>query len=362
MSIESIRRLKMIKLAVVGCGRVAQHYVPFIKKLMEENLVSEVYCIDINQPKAEDFAAQFFTSKVVGFHDLGSSFFPDLSLILTPSGSHYSHTSELLKVGLNVLVEKPCTLRLADAYRLKVLADKNKVHLGSVHQNRFNPALVACRELLDTQILGLIISVSVRLRWSRDQDYYLDDWHGRWKSDGGVVSQQAFHHLDALHFLLGDVVEFQSKGTRRRHKLEADDTSVGVFELQNGALGTFEFTTALSTGDLEASIEILGTGGVFGVGGVALNKVSFLSIPGLPDAQKTVILNSSQEVPSGYGLGHLPLLRKTVNQIIAGSRNPVIPWEESIRTLQSIHAVYASQETGLPQRPDSRVESSRLGI
>jgi predicted dehydrogenase len=222
--------------------------------------------------------------------------------------------------------------------------------------------MVASKELLETQILGSIISVAVRLRWSRNPKYYLDEWHGRWKSDGGVVSQQAFHHLDAIHYLLGDVLEIQSQGTRRRHNLEADDTSVGFFALENGALGTFEFTTALTGGDLEASIEILGTGGVLGVGGVALNEISILSIPSLSEAKKKEVINSSQEVPSGYGLGHLPLLRETVKRITAGVKNPVIPWEESVRTLQSIHAVYASQETGLPQRPGPQVQSSRLGI
>ena len=352
----------MIKLSVIGCGRVAQHYAPFIRELIEEKLISEVYCVDNNRNQANSFASQFLKSKVVNFDELGVSYFPDLSLVLTPSGSHFSNSSNLLELGLNVLVEKPCTLRLDDAYALKILADKRELHLGSVHQNRFNPAMVASKELLETQILGSIISVAVRLRWSRNLEYYLDDWHGRWKSDGGVVSQQAFHHLDAIHYLLGDVLEIQSQGTRRRHNLEADDTSVGFFALENGALGTFEFTTALTGEDLEASIEILGTGGVLGVGGVALNQISILSIPSLSEIKKKEVINSSQEVPSGYGLGHLPLLRETVKRITAGVKNPVIPWEESVRTLQSIHAVYASQETGLPQRPGPQVQSSRLGI
>ena len=353
---------KMIDLAVVGCGRVAQHYAPFINKMFDEKLVNLVYCVDEVASTASAFAKQFKNSEVINFNELWRKFFPQLTLVLTPSGLHYSHTRDLLTLGLNVLVEKPCTLRVDHANELGFLAEQAGVHLGSVHQNRFNPAMVASKDLIDSGVLGSIISVAVRLRWSRHPDYYLDEWHGRWKSDGGVVSQQAFHHLDALHFLQGDVNSFHSVGARRRHNLEADDTSVGFFELKNGALGTFEFTTALTGQDLEASIEILGTGGVLGIGGIALNTITYLSIPGLTKNLTESVLNSSQEVPSGYGLGHLPLLRQTIERIVSGNAKPVIAWEESVRTLQSIHAVYASQETGLPQSPDSRVQSSRLGI
>ncbi len=352
----------MINLAVVGCGRVAEHYAPSIQQLVGEKLVSAVYCADDRNARAVGFANLFENSVVVNFDELGSKYFPHLTLVLTPSGLHFSHTRDLLTRKLNVLVEKPCTLRINDAEELEGLALAGGLHLGSVHQNRFNPAMISSKEIVDSGVLGSIISVAVRLRWSREPGYYLDDWHGRWKLDGGVVSQQAFHHLDALHFLMGDVCEFQSRGTRRKHTLEADDTSVGFFELKDGALGTFEFTTALTGQDFEASIEILGTGGVLGIGGVALNQISYLSIPSLSAWQRENVLSSSQDVPNGYGLGHLPLLRKTIDQIASGSMEPVIPWEESIRTLRSIHAVYASQETGLPQRPGSSVQSTRLGI
>ena len=43
--------------------------------------------------------------------------------------------------------------------------------------------------------------ISAKVRWCREQEYYEDGWHGTWKMDGGVVSQQAIHHLDALQWL-----------------------------------------------------------------------------------------------------------------------------------------------------------------
>ena len=43
----------------------------------------------------------------------------------------------------------------------------------------------------------------MKLHWCRDQNYYSDDWHGKWNMDGGVINQQAIHHLDVLQWING---------------------------------------------------------------------------------------------------------------------------------------------------------------
>ena len=30
-------------------------------------------------------------------------------------------------------------------------------------------------------------------------------WHGKWFSDGGVINQQAIHHIDAFNWIVGPV-------------------------------------------------------------------------------------------------------------------------------------------------------------
>lgn len=51
---------------------------------------------------------------------------------------------------------------------------------------------------------------TVRVRWKRDQAYYARDaWRGTWELDGGVMAQQASHHLDLLQWFMGPVERLQ---------------------------------------------------------------------------------------------------------------------------------------------------------
>ena len=110
------------------------------------------------------------------------------------------------------------------------------------------------------------------MRWCRLQDYYEDGWHGTWKYDGGVINQQAIHHVDALNWLLGPVDSLTATITNRLNNLEAEDTLVSIMKFENGALGTIEATTAARPEDFEASLSVVGENGMVLVGGIALNK------------------------------------------------------------------------------------------
>ena len=59
--------------------------------------------------------------------------------------------------------------------------------------------------LLFTVAVALVLG-TVRVRWCRPQSYYdADAWRGTWAMDGGVLTNQASHHVDLLEWMLGDV-------------------------------------------------------------------------------------------------------------------------------------------------------------
>ena len=67
-----------------------------------------------------------------------------------------------------------------------------------------------------------MVSVSVRLRWCRLQEYYNDGWHGTWAQDGGVTNQQAIHHVDALTWICGNAKAVSAKS----HEFDPDGNEV----------------------------------------------------------------------------------------------------------------------------------------
>ena len=109
------------------------------------------------------------------------------------------NTLSVLKEWNKFLCEKPLTMRLDHLYSLVDLAEKNDLIYAPVFQNRFNPTVVIVKQIIDNGMLGDSKIASVNLH-IKEQSYYEDKWHGKWKTDGGVINQQAIHHIDCLIF------------------------------------------------------------------------------------------------------------------------------------------------------------------
>jgi predicted dehydrogenase len=285
----------------------------------------------------------------------------DIMLILTPSGFHYYHVKKSLENNINVLVEKPIAMRPNQIENLIKLAKKNKLLFNVAFQNRLNPTIVYIKKLLLKKALGKIVSSSVRLRWCRYQDYYNDDWHGTWFLDGGVLNQQAIHHIDALNYLLGPIESVSSFSTNRINKLQAEDTLVSIFRLKDGSLSTFEATTAARPCDIEASISITGDKGFVDVSGIALNQLKQIKYIG--QKEKSIILQKkySEKVTSGYGVSHKILLKAIFKKLSGSNDSSLIKAETGLATTRIIHAIYKSVEKNKIMHLRNNPLSSKLG-
>ena len=349
-----------ITVAIVGAGRVAQHY----RTILDSGAVSgwriSGIC-DVQADRAASLAGHFGCPSFTEYESMLGRCRPGLVLVLTPSGLHYEHARVALERGLHVLVEKPLTMLPSDGRELARLARSRGLMCGVVFQNRLNPAIRCLREALLEGRFGTIVTATVRLRWCRYQDYYEDGWHGTWASDGGVINQQAIHHVDALNWLLGPVDSVSATTANRLNRLEAEDTMVAVVRFSSGAVGTIEATTAARPQDVEASLSVVGERGTAVVGGIALNAVQLWRFvepaPNDDDAPR----RCSQEVPNGYGLGHGPLLQQVIDALIEGRTDPPVSAEDGIRTTELVHALYRSDEVGGWVRLVDRPVSDRLG-
>ena len=340
----SIYIKEVIRIGIIGAGRVAQHY----KSVLDSEIVKDFKIVGVCDDKIEaacKLASHWNCESFTDMDAMISKSQPDLVLVLTPSGMHYSHAFTALKLGCNVLVEKPVTLIPSHAEELIALAKEQGLMLGVAFQNRLNPAIQCLREAVEKNRFGKITTATIRLRWCRQQEYYEDGWHGTWSMDGGVINQQAIHHVDAMNWLLGPVDAVCAMMGNRLNKLEAEDTMVGIIRFTSGALGTIEATTAAPR-DIEASLSIIGEEGVAVVGGIALNKVETWEFvdPNIGDDQ--IKMKYSREVPSGYGLSHGPLLQKTIEGLRKGSTLAPVPAKDCLSTGLLIHALYASVERG----------------
>jgi predicted dehydrogenase len=232
---------------------------------------------------------------------------------------------------------------------------------GTAFQNRLNPAITVLEKAIKDNRFGKIITATIRLRWCRYQDYYEDGWHGTWAQDGGVINQQAIHHVDAISWLLGPIESVNATITNRLNNLEAEDTLVAIMKFENGALGTIEATTAARPEDFEASLSVVGEKGMVLVGGIALNKIETWEFVESVLEDKLIPGQYSQEVETGYGISHGPLLQGVINTLQSGRIDTLVSADDAINTARVVHALYKSDEEQCWVKLKDKPVSKRLG-
>ena len=341
---------------LVGAGAVAKHYANLFSKDANFKVVA-IVDVDISRAKthAEYWKADFFKSIPEALNHCSA----DVAIITTPSGFHFKNAKEALELGLHVIVEKPISLRLKHTEELIKLAKLNNLFLLPVYQNRANKAVKWALENIDE--VGDISMCSVRLRWSRNQDYYENSWHGSWLLDGGVSSQQGIHHIDLFLEVGGPVKRVCALESNQANKLEAEDTMIAVVEFISGAVGTVELTTSLRPNDAEAVVSFSGTKGYGEIGGMALNEITKWIIADKELTDESYYAQFYQEVQNGMGFGHDKYISQCFDFIQGSVTIPPLSAERGLITERFVHALYVSNEKGSWVNINDISESNRLG-
>jgi UDP-N-acetyl-2-amino-2-deoxyglucuronate dehydrogenase len=350
----------MIRIGILGAGRVVENR--YVEVFRDELRGSKIVMVcDKKLQLAQKAANQLGAKAVTKKEEMLESKEIDLILVATESGKHSRHVRAVLAAGKHVIVEKPPAMIPDEILEDEALAKEKGLMYAVIFQNRLNPAMEILKQTYDKGRFGRLVLATIRLRWCRYQDYYEDGWHGSWKMDGGVINQQAIHHIDALQWVCGDVDQVCAQQSRALNHLEAEDTTVGLVKFENGALGAIEATTAARPEDFEASISIVGEKGIVVIGGIALNKIDTWQFTEKITEDEIIPEKYSQDVPTGYGLSHGPLLQKIVNRLEQGRIDPPISGRDSVPTVRLVHALYKSNEAQKWVRMSDHPLSDKLG-
>lgn len=334
----------MLKFGLVGCGRIAKRHADLLSGEIAGASLAAV--CDLDPERARRLAEKHGVPWFVDLHEMMRSVDLDVVSVLTPSGAHAQNVLDLAPYGKHLVVEKPMALRLDDADRMIAACDKAGIKLFVVKQNRFNLPVVKLREAMVEGRFGKLILGTVRVRWCRDQAYYdQDPWRGTWAQDGGVLTNQASHHVDLLEWMMGDVSSVFAKSTTAMVEIETEDTAVVMLKFANGALGMIEATTAVRPKDLEGSITILGSGGSVEIGGFAVNQLKHWNFVEPRQGDEAVLEHYSVNPPNVYGFGHQAYYEDVV-RAIETSTAQLVDGLAGRRSLELINAIYESIETG----------------
>jgi predicted dehydrogenase len=270
---------------------------------------------------------------------------PEVLDILTPSGVHAGNILETIRYNKHYVVEKPLALRLEEIDAILKECDTRGLKIFVVQQNRFNPPISKLKEAIDRGRFGKLVLGTVRVRWSRNQNYYdQKPWRGTWAQDGGVLTNQASHHIDILIWMMGEVESVMAKTATRLANIEAEDTGVAIIKFRNGALGIVEATTATRPKDLEGSLSVLGEGGSVEVGGFFMNELKHWAfIESTPEDEK--IWETHGTVPGEPAWNHTQFFKDVIDSLHS-QRKGLIDGLEGRKSIEIINAIYESAETG----------------
>lgn len=350
----------MLKFVLVGCGRIAVRHAELLGGGKVDGATLSGVC-DIDPAKASSMGELHDVPFFTDMHEMMRTVEADVVVVLTESGNHARDVVALAQYGKHIVVEKPMALTLLDADEMIRVCDEAGIKLFVVKQNRFNVPVLKAREALEAGRFGKLVLGTVRVRWCRRQSYYDQaPWRGTWAMDGGVLANQASHHIDLLEWMFGDVDSVHAIATTAAAQIEAEDTAVVTVKFRNGALGAIEATTATRPTDLEGSLSILGSLGTVEISGFAVNELKVWKFENESPEDQTVLNDYSVNPPDVYGFGHNAYYDHIVESLTQGSP-ALVDGLEGRRSLELISAIYESIETGQPVSLRFQPSRCRLG-
>jgi UDP-N-acetyl-2-amino-2-deoxyglucuronate dehydrogenase len=347
-----------LKFALVGCGRISKKHVDAISKAPNAKLVA---VCDVKIERAKAIGDKLGIPAFADMDEMLRTVPVDIVNVLTPTGYHAEHVARIAEHRKHIVVEKPMALRLEDADEMILACDRAGVRLFVVKQNRYNLPVQKLRKALEAGRFGKLVMGTVRVRWCRRQDYYDQDaWRGTWELDGGVLANQASHHVDLLMWMLGPVESVFAMTATQLVKVETEDTAAVVLRFTSGALGIVEATTATRPVDLEGSLSVLGEKGTVVIGGFAVNEMVTWKFEE-STADDDHVIDDSRTMPDNvYGFGHQAFIDNVV-RTIHGEGAALVDGLEGRKSIEVINAIYESVATGREITLRYRPRASPLG-
>lgn len=187
-------KTEKVRIGVVGIGHLGQFHLQKYAKLENCEIVG---ASDVLEERAVNAAALHNCQSMTDYRKMIGSV--DAVSIAVPTQCHHAVAKAFLEVGVHVLLEKPIAETLAQADELIALADKRKLVFQIGFVERFNPAVVALRE-----VIGRPLFI---------ESHRLHPFFER-GTDVDVILDLMVHDLDIiLHFVNSPLQDVDAVGT-----------------------------------------------------------------------------------------------------------------------------------------------------
>jgi UDP-N-acetyl-2-amino-2-deoxyglucuronate dehydrogenase len=219
----------MKNFALVGAaGYIAPRHMKAIKDT-KNNLIAaldkndSVGILDSYFPEA-DFFTEFerFDRHIEKLKRKGIK--TDFVSVCSPNYLHDAHIRFGLRVGADVICEKPVVLNPWNIDALAEIEKETGNKIFTILQLRLHSAIIALKEKIDSEKDSKMHDVNLDYITSRGHWYYAS-WKGDIQKSGGIATNIGVHFFDMLMWIFGDVKENIVNEHSR-------DTASGILKLE----------------------------------------------------------------------------------------------------------------------------------
>lgn len=198
------------KIAIIGTGGMARHHIKSLLKLIDRiEVVSVCEPNDANYQKAAQMfieAGQPAPVNEPDFEKFVDEKAPgiDAAFIITPHNQHCMQASALLLAGVDVLLEKPMVLNVAEAHKLMQARDQSGKLLTIAFNGSLSPAVRRAHKVLHSGELGKILNISATV-WQNWEQFTRGTWRQIPEvAGGGFTFDTGAHLLNTVADLVGE--------------------------------------------------------------------------------------------------------------------------------------------------------------
>lgn len=303
--------MEKLRWGLIGCGDIAEKRIaPALRDLPNCDLVAVSRArFDLAEAFAKRFSARRWHRD---WRELVADKEIDAVYVATPVRLHAAQTIAAAEAGKHVLTEKPMAMNMDECDRMIAACLAHNVRLGVAYYRHFYPVVRRIKEIVELGEIGQTVVAQINaFEWFDPPP----DHPRRWLIDkeqagGGPMFDFGCHRIELLQHLFGSITRVQGLASNRWFDRRVEDTSLALFQFEQGACGTLSVT--------HAAFEPQDTLNIFGSKGS-------IHVPSLNRGEIQIIAEQRERLethPPHPNL-HQPLIDDFVQAVIA-HREPTV--------------------------------------
>jgi len=224
---------KKVRIASIGLGMIGHVHAGILSRMEECEYVAIADPDSKTEKMAQDLGTKYYTD----YREMIDKERPHGVVVSVPNELHESIGKVCAEKGMHIFMEKPIASTIEEAEEIVKSARENNVRLLIGHHRRFNPMIVATKEIIRRGELGDLVAISVLWGMYKPSEYFIaGEW--RKKKGGGPILINMIHEIDNLRYMYGEIERVYAEVSNKTRNFKVEDTVSVTVRFKDGVLGS----------------------------------------------------------------------------------------------------------------------------